>query len=145
MADLSHQTVTESQQDKDTNPGAPPMSNNNSSTSSNSSFSHAFLPGLILGLIVGAVAGAFLPDFLSGSKLPNFQTTPGQVSPEARNGDPRSAPNEYDEETQKLIDEAMKVGEDAKDDLQDDAQDIIDDLEKDASEITPPTTVPSDG
>ncbi len=112
---------------------------NNANTGSNTSFSHAFLPGLILGLIVGGVAGAFLPDFLGGSKRPNFQTTPGQVHPGGGNGDPRSAPNQYDEETQRLIDQAMNTGKDAQDQTQDAANELEEHLEDAEPETTPPT------
>jgi hypothetical protein len=107
-------------------------SNGNSGNQSNSSFSHAFLPGLILGLIVGSVAGAFLPDFLGGSKMPEIKATGAGHADHDGDHEERGREPEYDEETQKIIDDAMNESHDAADE----ATDVIDD----ASE-----SVPSDG
>lgn len=93
------------------------MSNN---SNSNSSFSHAFLPGLILGLIVGSVAGAFLPDFLGGNKLPEFRAVGDGTGHSRDRGEEMS----YDEETQKIIDDANDAGADVIDDLKEQAEDI---------------------
>lgn len=113
------------------------MSNSNS----NNSFSHAFLPGLILGLIVGGVAGAFLPDFFGGPKIPVHKDTNGDITANPTDRDGRGTDTEYDEETQRIIDDAMK---DAQENT-DDAAEVIQDLEEEASDLTPPTTPPSDG
>ena len=107
------------------------MGNNTSSSSSNS-FSHAFLPGLILGLIVGAVAGTLLPEALSRPKITQQPrgTTPRVVEPQ---GEP-----EYDEETQKAIDEAMAGVEDDAQNGADDIDDAVDALEEEAGDIEVP-------
>ncbi len=103
------------------------MSNN---SNSNSSFSHAFLPGLILGLIVGSVAGAFLPDFLGGNKLPEHRVV-GDGTSQARDRDQEMS---YDEETQKIIDDAMN--DDAATGAVDDA---VEEVEGQVEDIDLPT------
>ncbi len=101
-------------------------------TKNNNSFSHAFLPGLILGLIIGAVAGAFLPDLLSGPKLP---TLSGQPTGTHKNG-ARDRDGMMEEDTEKLIEEAEQKAKDAAGDVE---------LAIDGDEPTNLPTPPSDG
>ena len=111
------------------------MSNNNSADS-NSSFSHAFLPGLILGLIVGAVAGAFLPDYLSGTKMPENRQVTSDGTHSDRGRDERGG--ETQEDIESMIDDANETADDMIDDA-------TSDLEEGAGDLTPPSDLPAGG
>lgn len=109
------------------------MSNENAS---NNSFSHAFLPGLILGLIVGAVAGAFLPDLLSGPKIP--AATHSHAG--AADGQPRDH-REHEAQDPTLEDQA----EGMIDDAQEAVEDQVEDLTGNESTQDPTEVPPTDG
>ncbi|MBL4697845.1 MAG: YtxH domain-containing protein [Phycisphaerales bacterium] len=118
------------------------MSNNNTADS-NSSFSHAFLPGLILGLIVGAVAGAFLPDYLSGTKMPENRQVTSDGTHSNHGRDERGGETQQDIDP--MIDDANEAAGDAGETAGDMIDDAANDLEDGAADLTPPSDLPTDG